>query len=111
MWKVIRILALVAVVAAAVAVGACALRIRHYDSALSKVKVGDPEAEVIAALGKPSFREAADAPYLRYTGRACTAPCSERLWWEWPIAPGMEAWSVELAHDRKVLSTYHWVSP
>jgi hypothetical protein len=111
MWKVIRILALVAVVAAGVTIGACAFRVHHYDKALDEVVVGDSEAEVIARLGTPSFREAADAPYLRYTSRACATPCNERLWWEWPIAPGIEAWSVELGHDRKVLRTYHWVSP
>ena len=95
----------------ATTVGACALRIHHYDSALAEVKVGDSEITVIAEMGNPSFREPVGAPYLRYTGDACTAPCNERLWWEWPISPGMEAWSVELGRDRKVVSTYHWVSP
>ncbi len=76
MWKVIRILALVTVVAAGVTIGACAFRVHHYDKALDEVVVGDSEAEVIARFGTPSFREASDAPYLRYTSSACATPCT-----------------------------------
>ena len=111
MWKVIRILALAVLVATCLAIGACVMRIRHYDAALGEVKVGDSEATVIARLGAPSFREVSGVPHLRYTAAACAAPCVERLWWEWPIAPGMEAWSVEIGSNREVLKTYHWVSP
>jgi len=111
MWKVIRISTLVVAVAVVAVVGDCSWRVHRYDSTLAAVKVGDTEPQVIARLGSPSFREPAGVPYLRYTGSACAAPCAERLWWELPIAPGVEAWSVELTSERKVLRTYHWVSP
>jgi len=111
MWRVVRILALVVVAVTIIVIGACSFRIRHYDAALAKVRVGDTEQEALVQLGTPTFRESKGVPYLRYTGKACVSPCAERLWWEWPIAPGIEAWSVEVDVNSKVLKTYHWVSP
>ena len=111
MWNVIRIAVLVVVALGIATVAACSFRVHQYNSGFVEVKTGDTEAQVIARLGKPSFTERAGAPYLRYASMGCSAPCAERLWWEWPIVPGIEAWSVELANDRKVLHTYHWVSP
>lgn len=111
MAKVLRNLALSALAIAVVAIGSCALQAHRYNSAVSQIAVGDPEAAVIGRLGQPSFRELAGSPYLRYTGTPCTSPCATRLWWEWPLLPGIEAWSVELGQDHKVVKTYHWVSP
>lgn len=109
--KAFKISALVIAVAVVAAIGACSWRVHRYESALAAIQVGDAESEVIARLGAPSVREPTGAPYMRYTARPCAAPCAERLWWEWPIAPGTEAWSVELTSERRVLRTYHWVSP
>lgn len=92
-------------------VGACVVKIRHYDAAFSRVAVGDSEASVVARLGNPGVREPTGQPYLRYTGSPCRSPCVTRLWWEWPIMPGMEAWSVEVGADRTVVRTYRWESP
>ena len=111
MAKVLRNLALSTLAIAVVGVGSCALQAHRYNSALSQIAVGDPEAAVIGRLGQPSFRETARVPYLRYTGAPCTSPCATRLWWEWPLLPGIEAWSVELGQDHQVVKTYHWVSP
>jgi hypothetical protein len=102
---------LVVVVVGVAAIAACSFRVHQYKSGFSKVKAGDTEAEVISRLGKPSFRERTGATYLRYATAGCNAPCAERLWWERPIVPGIEAWSVELGRDRRVLRTYHWLSP
>jgi hypothetical protein len=88
-----------------------ALRVHHFTAAFSQVAVGDSEASVVARLGEPSFRERAGQPYLRYTGTPCTTPCATRLWWEWPIMPGIKAWSVELGENRDVVRTYRWKSP
>jgi len=111
MAKTLRVLALSTLTVAVVAVGSCAMQVHRYNAALNQVAVGDAETIVIGRLGNPTFRELAGAPYLRYTGTPCAAPCAVRLWWEWPILPGIEAWSVELGQDNKVVKTYHWVSP
>lgn len=111
MAKTLRVLALSTLTVAVVAVGSCATQVHRYNAALGQVALGDTEAAVISRLGSPSFRELAGTPYLRYTGTPCTAPCTVRLWWEWPVLPGIEAWSVELGQDNNVVKTYHWVSP
>lgn len=111
MWKAVKLSVLVFVVAGVASVGACSWRVHLYNEAFAAVKVGDTEQQVIASFGKPGFREPADTAFLRYTATTCAKPCVERLWWEWPIAPGIEAWSVELTSEHKVLRTYHWVSP
>jgi hypothetical protein len=66
---------------------------------------------VVARMGIPAVRENADKPYLRYASSPCINPCVIRLWWEMPILPGIEGWSVELGEDRNVVKTAHWVSP
>jgi hypothetical protein len=92
-------------------IGACEIKSRHYNTALAHVAVCDSESSVIAQMGTPAVRENAGQPYLRYATSACTSPCAIRLWWELPIMPGIEGWSVELGEDRKVVRTSHWVSP
>jgi hypothetical protein len=92
-------------------IGACEIKTRHYNAAFLLVAVGDSEASVVARMGVPAVRERVGQPYLRYATLACTKPCAIRLWWEMPIMPGIEGWSVELGEDRKVVRTSHWVSP
>ena len=89
----------------------CAFQVHKYNSGLASVSPGNSSVQVIALLGLPSYTEPAGHPYLRYTGTPCKSPCARRLWWEWPIFPGIEAWSVELNSNDRVLKTYHWVSP
>ena len=92
-------------------IGACEITSRHYNAAFAHVAVGDSESSVIAQMGRPAVRENVGQPYLRYATSACTNPCAIRLWWEMPIMPGIEGWSVELGENRKVARTSHWVSP
>jgi hypothetical protein len=92
-------------------IGAREIRARHYDAAFSQVAVGDPDTLVVARMGAPALRENAGQPYLRYATSGCSNPCVVRLWWEMPIMPGIEGWSVELGKDHKVVRTSHWVSP
>ena len=94
-----------------VAIFSCTYKTHRIDYLISKVKIGDTEFSVINSLGQPNFRELQNSPYLRYTGAACATPCVVRLWWEAPLFSGIEAWSVEIDHDQKVIDTYHWVSP
>jgi hypothetical protein len=109
--KILNVIGVTALALAASVIGACELRVHHYNTAFSLVAVGDPEASVVPRFGPPSIREDSARPYLRYVVSPCTTPCATRLWWEMPILPGIEAWSVELDTDRHVIKTSHWVSP
>ena len=92
-------------------IGACELKVHRYNAAFSETAVGELESSVVARFGEPSIRETAAQPFLRYAASPCTKPCAVRLWWETPIIPGIEAWSVEVGQDRIVVHTAHWVSP
>jgi len=109
--KLISGIGIAALALAVIVIGSCTLKVHSYDSAFSKVNIGDTEDSVVARLGVPNYRERAFDPYLRYTGTPCVAPCVSRLWWEWPIMPGIEAWSIEVDKNHTVLSTYRWESP
>jgi hypothetical protein len=111
MAKKLTVIGVTALAIVASVIGACEIKVHHYNAAFSQVEVGDPEATVVARFGEPSVRETAGHPYLRYATSPCTPPCAIRLWWEMPIMPGIEAWSVELGQDRNVVHTAHWVSP
>jgi hypothetical protein len=92
-------------------IGACEIKTAHYNAAFSRVAVGDSETSVIARMGAPAVWERAGQPFLRYASSGCANPCTVRLWWEMPIMPGIEGWSVELGKDHNVMRTSHWVSP
>jgi hypothetical protein len=107
----LTVLGLTALAISASVIGGCEFKIHHYNAAFSKTAVGDSEALVVDRFGAPSVREDARKPYLLYATSPCMKPCAVRLWWEMPVLPGIEAWSVELGEDRIVLRTTHWVSP
>ena len=111
MRKIIATASLVILAAAVVFVSSCSIQANRRTDQLAKVVVGDAEASVLARLGQPRVREITGQPYLLYATNACTAPCVTRLWWEWPLFRGIEAWSVELDNSNRVVSTAHWVSP
>jgi hypothetical protein len=107
----LMVIGVTALAISASVVGGCEIKVHHYNAAFSKTAVGDAEALVVDRFGAPSVREDAGKPYLRYATSPCTKPCAIRLWWEMPILPGIEGWSVELGEDRNVVRTTHWVSP
>jgi hypothetical protein len=86
----------------------------HYDrrwrAAFETVAAGDTEEVVVAKLGRPTAREKPDRLYPGYAYTNCIAPCVERLWYE-NLIPGLEAWSVSLDGNGRVLESYHWASP
>lgn len=92
-------------------IGACEVKVHHYNAAFTEVAVGDSESTVVAKFGKPIVRETATKSYVRYATSPCTKPCAVRLWWEMPIIPRIGGWSVELGEDRNAVHTAHWVSP
>ena len=102
---------IVLVAAAIISVGSCSLQSRNRTHALDQIAAGDSEGHVVELLGKPDVREMPDRPFLRYATQGCISPCAIRLWWEWPLPLGIEAWSVELDASQTVIETAHWVSP
>ncbi|NLR95354.1 hypothetical protein HGP17_00730 [Rhizobium sp. P38BS-XIX] len=82
----------------------------NWSAAFGTIIAGDTEDVVLRKLGSPTAREKPDHLYPGYALANCVSPCAERLWYENSVL-GLEAWSVSLSDDRRVLSTYHWVSP
>lgn len=111
MRKIIPRLILAVLLLAMIFVASCSVQANQRTRMLEKIAVGDTSQSVIERLGRPSRIEPADQPYLVYASLPCTTPRSTRLWWEWPVSLGMEAWSVELDSNQEVLHTVHWVSP
>ncbi|MBB6483071.1 hypothetical protein GGD46_000314 [Rhizobium lusitanum] len=83
---------------------------KNWSAAFETIGAGDTEEVVLNKLGSPTAREMPDRLYPGYALESCIAPCAERLWYE-NLIPGIEAWSVSLTSERRVLETYHWVSP
>ena len=111
MGKYARYLVVAFLAATIILVGSCSLQSHNRTRALDEISVGDAEKRVVELLGEPAVRELADRPYLRYATRGCISPCVTRLWWEWPVFPGIEAWSVEFDSTQRVIQTEHWISP
>jgi hypothetical protein len=111
MGKTAKHLAGALLTVAVILVGSCSLQSHNRTKTLDQISAGDTEKRVVELLGEPAVREFADHPYLRYATQGCMSPCVTRLWWEWPVFPGIEAWSVELDSSQRVIQTEHWVSP
>ena len=75
------------------------------------IEFGDTEAAVIAKMGIPSVKESKETPFYRYATNGCAPPCVYRLWFENRLALDLEAWSISLGTDGRVVGKYHWVSP
>lgn len=76
-----------------------------------EVKIGDSESAVIDKLGTPGFRSADERAYTRYESSGCNDPCKERLWYENKLSLDIEAWSVDLDNDKRVIHKAHFTSP
>ena len=79
-------------------------------SSYDSIQIGDPANAVIARLGSPSVKEISEKPFYRYASSECRKPCVERWWYENRLALDIEAWSVSIGSDDRVVSKYHWVS-
>lgn len=82
----------------------------NWSAAFGTITAGDTEEVVLRKLGPPTAREKPGHLYPGYALTNCAASCVERLWYENSIL-GLEAWSLSLSDDRRVVSTFHWVSP
>jgi hypothetical protein len=107
--KAISALAMgVAVLASSVAVSN---RLNSYKAAFEMTQRGESLPAVIDRFGAPSIRETPSAPYLIYAIKPCESPCTQRLWWVHPIMRDIEAWSIEIDSDQRVVHKAHWSSP
>jgi hypothetical protein len=111
MKKIAQRLILVSIALAVIFVASCSVQASHKTRALAQIAPGQSAQSVISRLGQPTRRELPSEPFLVYADHGCMAPCAVRLWWEWPLFRGIEAWSVELDSRQRVLRTVHWVSP
>jgi hypothetical protein len=79
--------------------------------AFNSISIGDTADSVLARFGNPSVTESPEKLFARYASTKYQAPCAERLWFENRLAFDLEAWSVSLGSDGKVVEKYHRVSP
>ncbi len=81
------------------------------NSAYKKINIGDQKENVIKLIGNYSKVDNLHDFYKKYSSQPCVAPCFQRLWFENPLGIDIQAWSVSLNIEGKVISKYHWVSP
>ena len=92
-------------------VASCAHISLNRQEAFKSIKIGDSADTVLKHLGPPSVKERPEKLFSRFANTGCEAPCAERWWFENTMGLDIEAWSVWLDADGKVLEKYHWVSP
>ncbi len=90
---------------------ACSIVSNHRDQGFARVRLGDNEVRVIAAMGKPSDREAAGSVGHNHGAASCSAPCAQRLWYLNNLSLAGEAWFVDLGESGQVVDTARLVSP
>lgn len=87
--------------------GLSASKSRAFDS----IKPGDSRKAVVDVLGAPDVRELPEQLFARYASKPCSGACTERLWFENKLSLGIEAWSVELDKNGRVIHKAYWNSP
>jgi hypothetical protein len=92
-------------------VATCSSISENKSVAFERIQIGDTKEDVINSLGKPSKIEQSGILFSRYATQQCQSPCSERLWFENRLIIDIEAWSVELDKNNKVIKKSHWLSP
>jgi hypothetical protein len=80
-------------------------------TAFEAISSGDSLGAVLQQFGQPSVTDGTGKLFSRYTANQCISPCSVRLWFENRLFLDVEAWSVSLDSNGKVIEKYHWLSP
>lgn len=87
-------------------IAACSYTSHVRNTAFDAVQMGDTQASVIARFGtQPSVRETPDALFTRYASGPCDQ-CVERIWFENRLSLDVEAWSLELDGDGRVMGNH-----
>jgi hypothetical protein len=92
-------------------VGSCEVLSERNAGAFDQIKVGMTRNMVKARFGMPSHVERPGALFVRYATSGCQNPCVERLWFENRFILGIEAWSVALDKNDRVIDKAYWSSP
>lgn len=79
--------------------------------AFNSIEIGDSRKAVVDVLGTPDVRELPSKLFSRYASKPCGGACKERLWFENKLSLGIEAWSVELDKNGRVIHKAYWHSP
>ena len=111
MKKTIKLIALVVLFAIVVSLLSCAYLSHKGTAAFEAVKMGDSQAQVIAAFGIPYVAKPAGVAFPRYAAPGCQTPCTERLWFPNIMSMDIEAWSVDFDKQDHAIDKYHWSSP
>jgi hypothetical protein len=84
---------------------------RSREAAFDATKLGDTYDDVVNRFGVPAVTDGEGKEFTRYASEPCKSPCEKRLWFENRLFFDMEAWSVSLDNNGKVIEKYHWASP
>jgi len=110
--RTVLAVALVFVSLPVLSVSSCAMISHARNEAFEKIGVGQTRADVVKAFGvSPSFVEGAGVGFPRYASQPCHGRCAERMWFENRLSMDMEAWSVELDGQGRVVEKTRWHSP
>lgn len=93
--------------------GDCTVRSDWIERRFNNVALGNSKQQVLNIMvDVPSVVEKSGTLYFRkYGGTSCDSPCAERLWFENSLNYDLEAWSIELDANGKVINKHHWVLP
>jgi hypothetical protein len=89
---------------------ACAGTSASGSHAFNSIQLGDSRQAVAAVFGVPSVVELPGQPFMRYASTPCVG-CKERLWFENRLSLDIEAWSIELNFEDRVMKKSAWQSP
>ena len=105
-----KILLCVLILSPALYVAACCVFSNSRKEAFYQIQPGDTRQAVLARFGKPSQVERPGDAVGRYSGVPCTHPCAERLWFENRLSSELEAWSMDLDQNGRVVGKLYLVS-
>ena len=106
-----KILLLIFLTSPAFYIAACEFISKSKMMEFESIEVGDTKEKVMDRFGTPSHVELPGNLYSAYASYQCKAPCVARLWFENKLSVGMEAWSLELDKDNRVINKVYWMSP
>ena len=90
-------------------VAACCVFSNSRKAAFYQVQTGDTRQAVLARFGTPSHVERPGGVVGRYSRGPCTHPCAERLWFENRLSSDLEAWSIDLDQNGRVVDKLYLV--
>ncbi|MGX9698114.1 hypothetical protein ACWYXK_14100 [Janthinobacterium lividum] len=105
-----KILLCLLILSPACYVAACCVFSNTRKAAFYQVQTGDTRQAVLASFGKLSYVERPGGVVGRYSRGPCTHPCAERLWFENRLSSDLEAWSIDLDQNGRVVDKLYLVS-